>query len=126
RTEIWRPFRNIHWYVLLFFFSFLIIFCEKKSSTLEPDEQVIGSWEITYGDSLNDAAYSIKQTADRGYIAVGKTNSYVYIDEMFQIEFSGMLILKLDEHGEIVWNKIISSGIARSVDQTLDGGYIVA
>jgi hypothetical protein len=35
-------------------------------------------------------------------------------------------VLKLDGNGNVVWQKIYSSGIGESIQQTSDGGYIVA
>ncbi|HCZ06500.1 MAG TPA: hypothetical protein DHV12_05115 [Thermotogae bacterium] len=80
-------------------------------------------WNKTYGGSYNDEAYSIQQTADEGYIVAGfKCSSS-------DIESADVYILKLDSDGNKVWEKTFGGDkedIARSVQQTEDGGYIVA
>ncbi|MGB9700612.1 MAG: hypothetical protein ACPL5I_14645 [Thermodesulfobacteriota bacterium] len=78
-------------------------------------------WEKTYGSSYDEIAYSIQQTSDGGFILAGETKT------------SGgdtdFLILKLDANGGVVWEKTYGSSgndVARSIQQTSDGGYIVA
>jgi len=82
-------------------------------------------WSITYGNSVNDERAhwdrGVQQTSDGGYIVVGETNTHS--------SDSDALILKLDSDGNIIWS--VSYGgtqrdTARSVQETLDGGYIVA
>ena len=78
----------------------------------------IGSiqWEKSYGGSGYDNAYSIKQTADSGYIIAGfTTNNY--------------WITKLNSIGNIQWEKTFGGNRddhAYSIQQTSDGGYIIA
>ena len=78
-------------------------------------------WQKTYGGTEYDSVYSIQVTADGGYIAVGRTLSFVH----------GYLswIFKLDANGDVVWQKAFGGhGVnsAASVQQTSDGGYIMA
>jgi uncharacterized delta-60 repeat protein len=80
-------------------------------------------WQKAYGDSGYDKAQSIQQTLDGGYIVAGWTNSFG--------DGSGddVWILKLNAAGDIEWHKIYSGSFndrARSIQQTIDGGYIVA
>jgi len=80
-------------------------------------------WEKTYGGSGNDEANSIQQTRDGGYIVAGYTRSKGKGGE------ADFWILKLDEKGKIIWEKTyggIDYDIANSIQQTRDGGYIVA
>ncbi len=85
-------------------------------------------WEKSYGgNSGSDKIYSIQQTNDGGYIAVGETNS---TDGEFSGNHGGgdIWIIKLSTLGETQWQKTIGgSGIeaGRSICQTFDGGYIV-
>ncbi len=80
------------------------------------------TWTKTFGGSSSDGASSIQQTADGGYIVAGYTNS------------SGagshdVYVLKLDATGNVTWQKTFggsSSDSASSIQQTADGGYIVA
>jgi hypothetical protein len=79
-------------------------------------------WQKTYGGSEWDGASSIQQTNDGGYIVAGVTNS-------FGAGGSDVYIIKLDADGNKVWEKIYggsSSDGAYSIQQTNDGGYIVA
>ena len=79
-------------------------------------------WQKTYGGNLyEDHGCSIQQTNDGGYIVGG---SYVNYDT--GPEFG---ILKLAPNGNIEWLKTYgddSTNTAYSIQQTIDGGYIVA
>jgi len=79
-------------------------------------------WEKTYGGKQNDEAYSIQQTYDGGYIVAGYTKSFGEGEE-------DAYILKLDRNGNKEWEKLFGESgwnVARSIQQTFDGGYIVA
>ena len=79
-------------------------------------------WQKTYGGSVNDEAHSIQQTIDGGYIVVGETSS-------FGTEGEDIWVLKLTSDGEIEWQKTYGGsewGTDPSIQQTNDGGYIVA
>jgi len=89
---------------------------------LNPDGTV--AWQKTYGGSDWDWAYSysIWQTTDGGYIVAGETKS-------FGAGNTDILILKLDASGNIVWQRTYGGGgfeSASPIQQTTDGGYIVA
>ena len=80
------------------------------------------SWQKTYGGDDYDLAYSIQQTSDGGFIVAGVTDSYgsgVY----------DIWVLKLTSTGSVSWQKTYggsSNDYARSIQQTSDGGFIVA
>jgi len=79
-------------------------------------------WEKVYGGSNNEEARSIRQTSDGGYIVAGYTKS-------FGAGESDVYILKLDPSGNKVWDATFGEGSwegAYSVQETNDGGYIVA
>ena len=79
-------------------------------------------WQRTYGGADSEEALSIEQTNDGGYIVTG------YIDSVTDV-LKEMLLMKLDANGNINWQRAYSNGdsaIASSVQQTNDGGYIVA
>ncbi|MDC8098345.1 T9SS type A sorting domain-containing protein [Chryseobacterium rhizosphaerae] len=85
-------------------------------------------WEKTFGGDIVEQAYSIQQTADNGYIIAGYTNSsngdvtVAYGEEDFWI-------IKLDQTGNLQWQKSYGSNskdYAYSIQQTTEGGYIVA
>jgi len=89
---------------------------------LKLDGTGIPQWQKTYGGSLSDEATSIQQTSDGGYIVAGSTSS-------FGSGFSYAWILKLDENGVPGWQKQYGYGdgdVANSIQQTSDGGFIVA
>ncbi|HBI24416.1 MAG TPA: hypothetical protein DDX84_09510, partial [Nitrospiraceae bacterium] len=86
------------------------------------DENGTPVWQKTYGGDYNDAAFSIQQTNDGGYILTGRTES-------FSANSWDILILKLDPSGNISWQKIFAENSPESgfsVQQTVDGGYIIA
>jgi hypothetical protein len=81
------------------------------------------TWQKTYGGSGSDRADSIQQTTDGGYIVAGATYSFgVYGDW-------DIWILKLNSSGDVIWEKTYDESAgdgAYSIQQTSDGGYIVA
>ncbi|MDK2886881.1 MAG: hypothetical protein PWP54_1459, partial [Thermosipho sp. (in: thermotogales)] len=83
-------------------------------------------WQKTFGSSGIDFAKSIKQTKDGGYIVAGWTTSNDG-DIEFNNGFSDYWILKLDDKGKIVWQKVLGGSnqdIAESITEVKDG-YIV-
>ncbi|MFQ5862636.1 MAG: serine/threonine protein kinase, partial [Candidatus Brocadiales bacterium] len=90
---------------------------------LGPDGTV--EWQKTYGGDGWDEAESIQQTSDGGYIVVGGTGAFNTGDEMT----FDLWVLKLGPDGTVEWQKTyggFGKDVARSVQQTSDGGYIVA
>ena len=81
-------------------------------------------WAKTYGGSDHDWADSIQQTSDGGYIVLGRTNSFGYLHG------PALWILKLSSVGDVEWQKIYGASSSdhwpHSIQQTMDGGYIVA
>ncbi|MCK8523623.1 fibronectin type III domain-containing protein [Aquimarina sp. D1M17] len=82
-------------------------------------------WETNLGGSLDERGDSIQQTSDGGYIVTGTTNSS-------QFDTNGNFdawVIKLDASGNIVWENTYGGGSndsANDIQQTTDGGYIVA
>ena len=79
-------------------------------------------WAKTYGGTDDDRAFSVQQTSDGGYIVAGSTWSF---DAVVYDAF----LIKTDANGNIQWAKtyeVIALDNALSVQQTSDGGYIVA
>jgi hypothetical protein len=89
---------------------------------LKLDQDGNVTWQKTYGGDSTDYANAIQQTTDGGFIVVGSTFS-------FGAGSSDILVLKLDSNGYATWQNVYG-GIyidrGESVQQTLDGGYIVA
>jgi len=79
------------------------------------------SWAKTYDGGYNDAADSISQTSDGGFIVAGLTTSS-------GAGISCVLVLKLDSSGNISWAKRYNGCVfdRSSIQQTSDGGYIFA
>jgi len=79
-------------------------------------------WQRTYGGSSYDTAHSIQQTSDGGYIVAGDTQT-------FGAGSADYWIIKLFPNGDIEWQRTYGGGsydTAHSIQQTIDGGYIVA
>ncbi len=87
-------------------------------------------WQKAFGGTGDDVVKSIQQTSDGGYIVGGYTNSIdgdlsgtgtrIYPDSW---------IIKLSSTGEIQWQKLFTGSdyeIVHDIQQTSDGGYIVA
>jgi len=79
-------------------------------------------WFKHYGGTGRDRAYSIQQTSDGGYIVVGDTQSYTH-------GYTDIAIYKLNSSGNKIWFKHYGGSgwdYGYSIQQTSDGGYIVA
>jgi hypothetical protein len=79
-------------------------------------------WTKTYGGANNDYGYSVQQTSDGGYIIAGHTGS-------FGAGGDNVYLIKADSSGDTLWTKTYGgagSDHGYSVQQTSDGGYIIA
>jgi hypothetical protein len=85
-------------------------------------KEINAQWAKTFGGASTDIAYSVHQTADGGYILAGYTNSFGAGNYDF-------LLVKTDASGNLQWAKTFGGADydrANSVQQTTDGGYILA
>ncbi len=78
-------------------------------------------WYRVYGGAHYDIAWSVRQTADGGYIVAGGRET--------EFDSSQFWLLKIDAGGEVEWERrygALEWDVARSVRQTADGGYVAA
>lgn len=99
-----------------------IILCSCLSFTTSFGQQ---TWERAYGGVFNEEAKTVQQTSDGGYIVGGYTYSY-------GVGASDMYLIKLAANGDTTWTKTYGNGTGNateqieSVQETTDGGYILA
>jgi len=79
-------------------------------------------WSRTYGESDRDQGWSVQQTTDGGYIMVGCTFS-------FGAGGGDLYLIKTNALGDTLWSRTYGGSSydgGFSVQQTTDGGYIMA
>ena len=89
---------------------------------LDPKGNLI--WQQTYGGKGDDQLYTVIQTKDKNYIIAGNTNGATPKGNSPQ--GSDFLLLKLDESGAVLWEKLYSNGtddvltnLVKNKDETL-------
>lgn len=85
-------------------------------------------WQKTLGGTLHDDGYSVRQTTDGGYMVAGWTGSNDG-DVTGNHGNTDFWLVKLDANGNLVGQKCFggsSAEFAYSIQQTTDGGFIVA
>lgn len=90
---------------------------------VKTDSNGVDQWNTTFGASKYDAGYSVQQTTDGGYIIAG---AYTYVPPPGTYD---AWLIKTDASGVQQWDKKFGGGFsdyAYSVQQTSDGGYILA
>jgi hypothetical protein len=78
-------------------------------------------WTKTIGGISSDGGQEVQQTTDGGFILTGHTNSFGAGD-------SDVWLIKTNPSGDTLWTKTfggIASDVGSSIQQTLDGGYII-
>lgn len=89
---------------------------------VKTDENGNELWNKTYGGADYDRAQSIIQISGGGYVITGGTYSYGDAE-------GDIWLIKIDENGGEIWNRTFGGPgdqKAYTVQQTADGGYIVA
>ncbi|MFZ3077223.1 MAG: hypothetical protein WA139_02100 [Candidatus Aenigmatarchaeota archaeon] len=97
-----------------------------KEALLSSEIWGVKKWTKTFGSpSSYDAASSVRQTSDGGFIIIGTTGR----NASNFTRFASTYFIKTDNDGNTVWEKIFGAdeGIGgKSAQQTSDGGYIIA
>jgi len=89
---------------------------------LKTDAEGTEQWNQTFGGDSSGRLYSLQQTFDGGYILGGATRP-------FKTGSSDFWLVKTDKNGVELWNRTFGGNfrdIAYSVQQTSDGGFIMA
>lgn len=82
-------------------------------------------WSRTWGGSGEDAGYFVQQTHDGGFIVTGSSKSFGMGGEL-------LWLLRTDGNGSLLWDRTFGGFVSSSgdggwsVDETDDGGYVVA
>ena len=87
---------------------------------VKTDENGNEEWNNYFGDTYRDAASSIQETTDGGYILSGTTESVETGRDMW--------LVKTDIGGDVSWIKNYGGGsgdYGKVVGQTSDGGYFI-
>ncbi|MHA1967122.1 MAG: hypothetical protein ACW964_04885 [Candidatus Hodarchaeales archaeon] len=97
------------------------------SGTLQDNGSSVFQWNKTFGDELDDQAYSIVQTDDDGLIISGEITSYNSSDLWSERELS---LIKLNEDGVTQWSETYGQKYSHvggyTVIQSMDGGFASA
>ena len=90
---------------------------------VKPDSEGNLIWNKTYGGDRSDEGHSVLETSDGGYVIAGETSS-------FGERATDVYLIKIDSEGNEIWSRTYGDieGYERgySVQETSDGGYIVA
>jgi len=79
-------------------------------------------WAKNYGGTADDYGNAIQQSTDGGYIIAGSTTS-------FGAGTYDVYVIKTNQNGDTLWTKTYGGAqheVAHAVQQTSDGGYILA
>lgn len=82
-------------------------------------------WQKSFGDSLYDYAFSIDNTDDGGSVVLGYSAS----TDMTNFSSNDYWLIKLKPNGDTAWQRKFGGlydDYATTVQQTADGGYIMA
>ncbi|MBL0128950.1 MAG: hypothetical protein IPP83_16205 [Flavobacteriales bacterium] len=107
------------------FLASLIGLCSSVCGVCQP---AVIAWQQCHGGSLQEEPWGFEHTADGGYVMVGQTQSN-------DLEVSGnhggwdVWVVKFDADLGLQWQQCYGGSLhdlGRSIQQTSDGGYIVA
>ncbi len=90
-----------------------------------PNDQPPVEWTYTYGSEKIDWGNCIQQTSDGGYIITGALGRNAFMPWRGDV-----YMLKIDRNGQEQWHQnhgvSYNENVGRSIQQTFDGGYIIA
>jgi hypothetical protein len=72
-------------------------------------------WNKTYSYQIDEIAYCVIETTDGGFAVAGTTDFWTNQD---------IFVIKTDEYGNTEWNRTYGEGVARSIVELSDGGYV--
>ena len=78
-------------------------------------------WSNTFGSFLDDVGYCVRQTSDGGYIITGYKENFSTGGDVY--------LIKTDPQGNSSWEQTFDGSSYDEgwyVEQTIDGGYIIA
>ncbi len=118
--------------ILSRFFIFLLLASMLTSVTAtqslmgqQPSFQPPVDWTNTYGSDKIDWGHCVQQTSDHGYIITGALGRNAFMPWLGDV-----YMLKIDSDGEEQWSQThgisYNENVGRSIQQTSDGGYIIA
>lgn len=96
--------------------------CDGLVDSEDVEDCGVKTWERIFGGSTHDEAAAVQQTTEGGYIVAGYTRSY-------GAGYEDAWLIKTDADGNELWNRTYGNEFpdeAKSVQQTTDGGYILA
>ncbi len=94
---------------------------------IKTDEEGNMLWDNVFNGEGIDFGYSVQQTEDGGYIIVGGIYTLNHDIQIYSVE--DVWLIKTDSEGNKLWDKTFGGGggdLGYSVQQTRDGGYIIA
>jgi hypothetical protein len=115
---------KVKFIILVFLPSFLwyaMTSCKKTPPIAAKKPEIV--WFQTYGGKYDDWCGQAQETADGGYVIVGTSDSFPVLNR-------NIYLIKTDKDGNMMWSKEYGSKYSNekgnAVQQTSDGGYIIA
>ncbi|MBV6479836.1 MAG: hypothetical protein HGGPFJEG_02632 [Ignavibacteria bacterium] len=95
----------------IFLLAGILISISKNANAQKPI-----TWQRTYGDGNIDYGYSIVQTPDEGYIAVGRkrinTSNFIYA-------------MRINKFGDTIWSKTYNGAVAYDIQMLDYNNYVI-
>ncbi len=74
-------------------------------------------WNQTYSYQIDERAFCVIETTDGGFAVAGATGFWSNND---------IFVIKTDEYGNLEWSRTYGEGVAHSIIELSDGGYVFA